>query len=135
MTSPNSKRKRLDLPDLSSFNLPDVITRAQQLGGEEAAFATVHEMIDVSELQGRDIPSFPGATWKAVAPQFDLDPNRGINQLERFEVPSAILPPSFHREVMIESLKWLDVYQARDAQKQEAARLRLMDAVRISLNP
>jgi hypothetical protein len=139
MASP--KRRRLNLPDVSSLNLPDVITRIKQLGdSKEAGRAAIREMIhlldmDISDLNnGQDKPSFSGATWKVTAPQFDLDPARGIAQLEKFEVPSAILPPSFHREVMTASLKWIDVYKARDAQAHEAARVRLMDVVCSSSN-
>ena len=140
MASP--KKIKLNSPDVSSLNLRDVVSRVQQLGdSKEVGLAAVHEMInlldiDISELNniGQDNPSFSGATWKAIAPKFDLDPNRGIAQLEKFEVPSAILPPLFHREAMTATLKWLDVYKGRDAQANEAARVRLMGVVRISSN-
>ena len=90
-----------------------------------------HHSRDVSSVghryinnAGQDNPSFSGAT---VAPQFDL-----YQQLRKFEVPSSILPPSFNTEAMTLSLKWRDI---RDAQATEAARARLVDAVRILSNP
>lgn len=139
MVSP--KKRRLDSPDVSSLDLLDVVTRIMQLGdSKEAGLAAIREMIrlldvDTSDLNNvYDKPSFSAATWNVTAPQFDLNPARGINQLEKFEVPSATLPPSFHRDVMTASLKWIDVYQARDAQANEAARVRLMDAVCSSSN-
>jgi len=119
------KKRKLNVPDLSSLKLSDVVTVVQQHDDEEAALAAVREMLTIENV----------ATWNVIAPKFDLDPNRGIAQLEKFEIPNAILPPLFHREVMTESLKWLDVYKERDAQVNKAARVRLMDAVRISSNP
>lgn len=139
MASP--KRRRLNSPDVSLLDLPDIVARIKQLGdSKEAGCVAIRELIhlldmDISDLKdGQDNPSFSAATWKVTAPQFDLDPARGIAQLEKFEVPSAILPPSFHREVMTASLKWIDVYKARDAQANEAARVRLMDVVCSSSN-
>jgi len=142
MASP--KKIKLNSPDVNSLNLRDVVSRVQQLGdSKEVGLAAVHEMInlldiDISELKnvGQDntSESSSGAPWGAIAQKFDLDPNRGIAQLEKFEVPSAILPPLFHREAMTATLKWLDVYKGRDAQANEAARVRLMGVVRISSN-
>src|SRR6266540_2356067 len=103
---PSLKERKLEnSPHVSSLDLPDIVTRIQQLGNKEDSFATIRKMIhllnfDISELKnsGQDKPSFSGATWKTVAPAH----------------------------------KWLDVYQARDSHEREAARVRLMDAVRIS---
>lgn len=138
----SDKMATSNFPDLSSLKLPDFASRVQQLGDKEVGLAAVCELIqlldldvDVSENVGKVKPPFSGATWEAVAPQFGLTATRGIGQLNKFEVPSVILPPSFHMGVMSESLEWLDVYQARDAQSQEAARVRLMDAVRILASP
>ncbi len=41
---------------------------------------------------GQPAPSFSGASWKGVAPKLNLKIDLGINQFERFSVPSAILP-------------------------------------------
>jgi len=116
---------RFNSPDVSSLDLPDVVTRIKQLGeSKEAGRAAIREMIhlldmDISDLNnGQDRPSFSAATWTVTAPQFDLDPARGIAQLEKFEVPRAVLPPSFHREVMTASLKWIDVYKPRQTRLQ-----------------
>jgi hypothetical protein len=78
-------------------------------------------------------PSFSNTVWKDVVPKFGLDPGKDYYQLDNFSFPVTSLPPSFHRNVMAWSGKWLDVYQERGVQKKEAARVRLMDAVRTIL--
>jgi hypothetical protein len=72
-------------------------------------------------------PSFSNASWKDVAPKLSLEALRGFQPTFHFLTPSvASLPPSFHREVMKASAKWLDVYHVHNG---EAARVRFMDAV------
>jgi hypothetical protein len=54
---------------------------------------------------------------------------KNFYQLPTFSFSVTLLPPSFHKELMRESAKWLDVYRERDTHEREAARVRLMDAV------
>ena len=78
------KKRKLNAPDLSSLKLSDVVTVVQQHDDEEAALAAVRKMLTVENV-GKDNPSFSGATWNVIAPEFDLDPNRGIAQLEKHQ--------------------------------------------------
>jgi hypothetical protein len=91
--------------------------------------------LTLSELEKRAAatPSFSGASWDVVTSICKLDPSDGPSQLPTFSFPVVSLPPSFHREVMKTSAKWLDVYRERSSQEREAARVRLMDAVCTSL--
>jgi len=79
---------------------------------------------DLQKLKASS-PSFCAAKWETVAP---LD----ISQLDPFTVPIAILPPSFHRDLMKNALRWMDVYQEPPSHKQEEARVRLLEAVHMS---
>ena len=98
-----NKRDREETPDVSSMEVTDFVIRAQQLGGRAATLATIQEIIRVAGLTydevkkfGQPAPSFSGAnTWQVVAPQLNLKIDLGINQFERFSVPSTILPRSF----------------------------------------
>ena len=85
---------------------------------------------DLGKLKAGD-PSFCAAKWETVAPASGLRADLGIDQLNRFTVPLiAILPPSFHRELMKNSLRWMDVYQEPPSHKREEAQVRLLEAVR-----
>ncbi|KAF5373358.1 hypothetical protein D9615_007367 [Tricholomella constricta] len=128
------KRKLPPTPDLSDFTLGDVPAELRRQGQDLAA-AVILKLIHDSGLTVRDLvkheterPSFASATWQDIAVKFKLEASKGANQLELFSYPVASLPPSFHREVMKASAKWLDVYQEVDAHNREAARVRLMDA-------
>ena len=74
-------------------------------------------------------PAFSNAEWEKVARTLGLNPTLDKYQLPDFVVPHAHLPPSFHKQVMKNSMQWLDVYQERGSQGRDAARVRLMDAV------
>ena len=143
---PNGKRKRprarpanqVANPNLQQFTdrLSDLLRNLRQQGGKDLIADAIWELADEAELSWIDLkrrkcklPSFSNASWKEVAPEFKLDPLRWFKQLDIFSFPIAPLPPSFHREVMKVSAKWLDVYQERDSHTREAARVRLMDAV------
>jgi hypothetical protein len=125
-------------PNLQQFTgrLSSLLRELQEQGGIDLIADAIWELADEAKLTSTDLKrrkgklaSFSNASWEEVAPKFDLDPLRGFKQLDTFSFPIASLPPSFHREVMRVSTKWLDVYQERDAQNREAARVRFMDAV------
>ncbi|KAK2459801.1 hypothetical protein APHAL10511_008233 [Amanita phalloides] len=133
----SSKRKQPDDPNLLQFNFESLVhnLRQQGLDGRDLATAVVWDIADRTGLTLRELkkhkpaaPSFSNASWQAVASSFDLVPSLSVRQLPIFTFPIASLPPSFHREVMKASSKWLDVYQERDSHNREAARVRLMDA-------
>jgi hypothetical protein len=87
-------------------------------------------MADLQKLQATH-PSFSTAKWETVAPSLSLRADLGLDQLDPFIVPTAFLPPSFHRELMKNASLWLDVYQEPQSQVREEARVRLLEAVRI----
>jgi hypothetical protein len=133
-----SKRRQLS-PDLdeenSEINLQDLNANIQAKGGEHltgAAFINfVRDELSTLETKRRTslVRPFSHVLWKDIAPRFGLKADGTWAQFDHFVVPKASLPPSFHRKLMSESSQWLDVYQERNAQEQEAARVRLMDAV------
>jgi hypothetical protein len=75
-------------------------------------------------------PSFSAAKWESIVPSFGLSGDHGMSQLEIFTIPQAILPPSFHRELMKNSSRWLDVYREPENHEREEARVRVLEAVR-----
>jgi hypothetical protein len=140
MCNSNRKRKQADNPDLVQFELEDLLHNIRQQGGLDLAATAILDLVRRAGLTLKEFkkykagaPSFSNASWKDVAPKLNLDPSKDVHQLRTFSFPVASLPPSFHREVMKASAKWLDVYQERGAHDREAARVRLMDAVRASL--
>jgi hypothetical protein len=86
---------------------------------------------DLQELKASG-PSFSAAKWETVAPALGLRDDVGFDQMDRFTVPIAILPPSFHRDLMKNALRWMDVYQEPRSLNRDAARARLLEAVRMS---
>ena len=132
------KRKHQEevLPELESYGLDTLVSRLQAEGGRTRvakASLTVAYLggLTISDLQAfsETVPGFSKPRWEKVAAQFGLEVDKGMPQLKSFAVPRAFLPPSFHREVMKHSAQWLDVYQETESHNQEAARVRLMDAV------
>ena len=112
------KKRRSTSPDILQFN-EELVLNFQHQGGLDRVAEAIRDMADQGGLTLEDLenheaatPSFSNATWKEVAPTFSF--------------PIASLPPSFHRKVMRESVKFLDVHQERGAQKEEAARVRLL---------
>jgi hypothetical protein len=129
-------------PDLHQFQveLDDLRLNLQHQGGLNLVAEAIWDLADRGGLTLEDLekyeaatPSFSNTPWRDFASDFNLDPSKGFTQLPTFSFPMALLPPSFHREVMRASAKWLDVYQERDAHDREAARVRLMDAVCVFL--
>ena len=58
---------------------------------------------DLRKLKASN-PSFCPAKWETVAPTLGLRADLGIDQLNQFTVPIAILLPSFHCELMKNAL-------------------------------
>ncbi|KAF5373290.1 hypothetical protein D9615_007371 [Tricholomella constricta] len=128
------KRKLQATADFDEYALKDVPGELRKCDQNLAA-AVVLDFVYESGFTLRRLgkheaerPAFASATWEDVATNFQLDASIDYHQLELFSYPVASLPPSFHREVMKASAKWLDVYQERGAHKRGAARMRLMDA-------
>ena len=92
-------------------------------GNELAGLAILHlsqearmTTADLGKLKASS-PSFCAVRWETAAPALGLRVDLGIDQLNRFTVPIAILLPSFHRELMKSSLRWMDVYQEPSSHK------------------
>jgi hypothetical protein len=143
VTSPlMSKRIKLDgvPPELDAYHLDDFAAALEKEGGRDLVAEAIITMtaksgLSLSDLQklGKETdPVFSNSkpSWTDVAPNFGLDATRDINQLDTFSVPRLYLPPSFHRQVMEKSAQWMVVYQDLGS---GTARVRLMDAVRLSL--
>jgi hypothetical protein len=78
------------------------------------------------------LPSF-SAKWTDFAEKFGLPNRLENNRFERVVTPVYSLPPSVH-EIMFEAAwRTQDVYQERQVQRREAARVRIMDPVRQQL--
>ena len=128
------------LPEFDSFELDKLTTSLRDTGGRNLVAKAVISIATLGGLTIADLqafsetaPPFAQARWNKVAPKFGLNVDRDIYQLETFSVPSLSLPPSFHRKVMQDSAQWLDVYQETGSHTREAARVRLMDAVRCNI--
>lgn len=104
-------------------------------GNELARLAILHLFqeagMTIADLQKLKTsrPSFSAAKWKTVAPSLGLRSDVDIYQLDPFTVPIAILPPSFHRELMKNASRWMDIYQEPPNHVREEARVRLLEAV------
>jgi hypothetical protein len=73
-------------------------------------------------------PSFSGAAWAKVSEQFGLEQFRDIPE-EPFA--KLLLPPSVHEQIMLAAAKWVGVYNEPYRHTREAARVRILDAVRL----
>ena len=80
---------------------------------------------DLQKLKASS-PSFCAAKWETVAPALGLRADPDIAQLDPFTILIAILPPSFHHDLMKNALQWMDVYQEPPNHKREEARVRLL---------
>lgn len=108
-------------------------------GGDDlAGLAILHlsqearmTIADLQKLKASS-PSFCAAKWETVAPALGLRADVDIAQLDPFTVPIAMLPPSFHRDLMKNALRWMDVYQEPPSHKREETRVRLLEGVRTS---
>ncbi|KAF8221790.1 hypothetical protein L208DRAFT_1414470, partial [Tricholoma matsutake] len=73
------------------------------------------------------LPSFSGVKRSDFAERFGLPDSLENNRFERVVTPVYRLPPSIH-EIMFEAgWRTQDVYQERQAQRREVARVRIMD--------
>jgi hypothetical protein len=98
-------------------------------GNDLAGLAILHlsqearmTIADLGKLKASS-PSFCAANWETVVPALGLRADLGIDQLNQSTVPIAILPPSFHHELMKNALRWMDVYQEPPSYKREEARV------------
>lgn len=134
-------RKRKHEPEsleaLETYSLDDLAVKLQAGGGKELVAMAVLDILQRSGMNLNDVkgykeslPAFARGCWEKDAPKFGLDGSRDFYQLDPFAVPRLSLPPSFHKAVMMASSQWLDVYQEHGVHSREAARVRLMDAVR-----
>jgi hypothetical protein len=129
-----SKRKHEEGLDPEEFTagLCNLIRQTTSQGfGEFILDMVQNENLALEDLEPltEKLPSFLESEWWKVALSFGLDPTIDKYQLRPFSTPHAHLPPSFHKQVMNDSIQWLDVYLERGSQKGGAARVRLMDAV------
>ena len=134
-----SKRIQPNDPDLLKFELEGLLHGLrQQEGGDDMVAAAILSMADRAGLTLEELEKYEAATpsesfsntsWEDIASKIDMSPSGGLHQLPFFSFPVASLPPSFHREVMKSSDKWLDVYRECGAPDSEPARMWLMDAV------
>lgn len=135
-----TKRKREPGEDVSQFLL-EMQTLKQgvyEKGGKELMGKVVLNLSEDSNLTISDLrklsygkPSFPTAKWDDVAPLLGLKEDLSLGQMDKMNLPLALLPPSFHRELMKNASRWMDVYQEPGSQKKEEARVRLFEAVRL----
>jgi hypothetical protein len=131
------KRKHVAVVNqTSSLDPRSLCAEIRKLGlsvGEFPLEMAREERLTLTQLKAmkEKLPAFASAEWEKFALAFDLQPTQDKYQLGSFTVPHAYLPPSFHKRVMRDSVQWLDVYQERGSQKRGAARVRLMDAVRV----
>ena len=84
---------------------------------------------ELQKLMASPGPSFSDAKWETVAPALGLRADLGVEQPEPFTVPIDILPPSFHRELMKNISRWMDVYQESPSRRREESRVHLLEAV------
>ena len=139
--STSAKRKHEQDPDPypEGFTASFLCSLIRNVGGQSVGEFILdmarNENLTLEDLKSltEKLPSFAKADWEKVAPSFGLDPGIDKYQFEPFSLPHAYLPPSFHERVMTDAIQWLDVYQERGTQRREAARVRLMDAVCLTL--
>ncbi|KAF8341533.1 uncharacterized protein EI90DRAFT_1747766 [Cantharellus anzutake] len=80
------------------------------------------------ELDQQALPSFSSTTWDDACAAFHLDPEKSFRQLEEFQVPDLILPPTVHERILKLAAMMLDVYKDPEDQKTEASHVRLLEA-------
>ena len=105
-------------------------------GGDDLAGLAILHLTQEARMTIADLrklkavsPSFCAAKWETIAPALGLRADVDITQLDTFTIPHALLPPSFHRDLMKNALQWMDVYQEPASQQREEARVRLLEAV------
>ena len=88
--------------------------RDRDLAGRAVLHLSQEASMTIADLQRlQDThPSFSSAKWETVAPALSLEADLDLTQfkLDSLVVPTAFLPPSFHRELMKKASLWLDVY-------------------------
>lgn len=92
------------------------------------ALQTLYEITENDFKRAKiENPSFSSAAWAQVSEQFGLEKFRDIP-----EEPFArlLLPPSVHKHIMLAAGQWVGVYNEPYRHTREAARVRILDAVR-----
>lgn len=98
--------------------------------------------ITVSQLKkvGMGLPSFSSAKWSELPASSNLPKNPFSSRSDSSEasdvmagfdpvITPVLLPPSFHETIAMAAWQIQDVYQERDSQKREEARVRVFEAV------
>jgi hypothetical protein len=140
--SASSKKRKADPTDLRKQDLSDYESNMTSLhdsfltgNKEQATKAFLYLMaaskVTITSLKASQdtLPSFSSATWGNVCNTFNLNPLLGIDQLDQFKIPDLVLPPSVHKRVLMAAARAMDVYREPSSQENEAARVRLFEAV------
>jgi hypothetical protein len=142
---PNKRRKLADPEDLLMVRayLPDEAIADLPPPGSAAAARFVGQLANLLGVPDREIEnarapspdSFSGTEWQCVGGRYNL-PRRfprgaGFASLEAHVGLACYLPLSFHKHVFDAAWKAADVYGDARFQTQEAARLRVLDPVRV----
>lgn len=86
-----------------------------------------HGNIKTAEI--KKARSFSGAKWRPFAESFGLPDTLDSNPFEQVSTPVYCLPPSIHEAMFQAAWHTQDVYQERQVQRREEARVRIMDSV------
>jgi hypothetical protein len=128
-----SKRKNMEDENDFDLSLEDIFANIKAKGSQSLSGADLLNLIkdEIFTLEAKrqkaQLSSFSSVLWKDIAPKFGLLASGTWHQFDHLVVPNASLPPSFHRKLMCNAVQWLDIYQEREAQDQEATHVRLMD--------
>ena len=111
------------------------VTKLLELSGDELAKLlgdiANHGKIKTAAIKKArsSLPSFSGAKWTDFAENFGLPDKLENSRFEQVTTPVFSLPPSVHELMFEAAWRTQDVYQERQAQRREAARIRIMDPV------
>lgn len=132
---PNKKRK-LSIPALDELDegqvtaLHDALAASSTEDRNELLLYLMSSFgISQLKLSQENLPSFSSATWEKVCGDFGLRANNGPDQLALFTVPDLCLPPSVHKRMLTAAMRTMDVYREPQSHSNEAARVRLFEAV------
>jgi hypothetical protein len=134
---PPHKEQKLNIPVLNGLDenqvtaLRDALLASNREDVEELLLYLMSSSgILHLKLSQANLPSFSSATWAKVCNDFRLDESNGPGQLALFDVPDLYLPPSVHKRMLTTTMRAMDVYREPQSHSNEAARVRLFEAVR-----
>jgi hypothetical protein len=138
MVKKRAKRRKVTVEDTtSSVDLEEGwVTKLLELPGDELAKLlgdiANHGKIKTAAIRKARIslPSFCCEKWTDFAEQFGIPDKLDNNRFEQVVTPIYSLPPSVHELMFEAAWRTQDVYQERQEQRREAARVRIMDPVR-----